>query len=528
MRGPARRLGRARGRAERHGHHGRRRQLLLRRPAARPELQRHARAPFLRARPGLADLQQPECRRPGRLHHVARRARPERARDGERRKSGRRHRHTLRREVRDRYDRLKRRLLFRQPHRERQLHGHALEVSLHVRAPLGHHQITGRVMKQDGTALTGATVALSGSQTSTTTTDSGGNFFFKNLPDGGDYTVTPALSNYTFLPSSKTFGDLGADQATTFTGTLNKYTIGGQVKDAGGKPLAGVALALPGAQSATATSDSNGNYSFANLAAGADYTVTPSKTNYTFTPSNRAVNNLTSDQTADFAAALNHYTLSGVVSGAGGGGLAAVTATLSGAQSATVTTDSNGNYSFANLTAGAGYTVTPSKAGYDFAPSSQVFNNLSSNQPANFTSAPGLFALSGRVVLGNSVGVPGVTLTLTGGQSANATTDSAGNFSFKPLPGGASYTLTPALAGYVFAPASLSLDSLSSDTTAAFNAAPVVFRLSGLVTEKGSPLAGVTVTLEGAHPLLGQRHDQAVTGTDRTYSFSAAALRDYP
>ena len=69
-------------------------------------------------------------------------------------------------------------------------------------------------------------------------------------------------------------------------------------------------------------------------------------------------------------------------------------------------------------------------------------------------------------------------------------------------------------AGYVFTPASLSLDILSSDTTAAFNAAPVVFRLSGLVTEKGSPLAGVTVTLDGAHPLLGQRHDQVVTGTD--------------
>jgi Calx-beta domain/Carboxypeptidase regulatory-like domain/Pectate lyase superfamily protein len=390
---------------------------------------------------------------------------------------------------------------------------------------LGHHQITGRVIKQDGNALAGASVALSGSQTSTTTTDPGGNFAFTSLPDGGNYTVTPALSNYTFSPSSQTFSDLGADHSTIFTGTLNKYTIGGQVKDSGGKPLAGVTLALNGAQSATATSDANGNYSFANLAAGAAYTVTPSKTDYTFTPASKTFASLDSDQTLGFTASLVNFRLSGRVT-ENGAGLGGVNVAVSGSLAATATTDSSGNYSF-NLPAEGSYTVTPSKTNYTFTPPNRAVNNLTSDQTADFTGTLDLHTISGHVVYGNNVGLPGVTVALTGGQSATATTDAAGNFTFKSLPGGASYTLTPALAGYVFTPASQSFDDLSADKSAAFSAAPALHRVSGLLTEKGSPLAGVTVTLEGTHPLLGQQKAQAVTGADGSYAFDAAALGDY-
>jgi len=45
---------------------------------------------------------------------------------------------------------------------------------------------------------------------------------------------------------------------------------------------------LSGAAGMTTTTDGSGNYSFAGLSNGA-YTVTPSRTGYVFTPTNRAV-----------------------------------------------------------------------------------------------------------------------------------------------------------------------------------------------------------------------------------------------
>ena len=77
-------------------------------------------------------------------------------------------------------------------------------------------------------------------------------------------------------------------------------------------------------------------------------------------------------------------TISGRVTDGSNNGISGVTMTLSGSQSRSATTDANGNYSLTNLVAGGNYTVTPSKSGYTFNPPSQTFNNLSSNQTANF------------------------------------------------------------------------------------------------------------------------------------------------
>jgi hypothetical protein len=78
----------------------------------------------------------------------------------------------------------------------------------------------------------------------------------------------------------------------------------------GGTALSGVSLALSGSITGTTTTDSLGNYSFS-VSGGGNYTVTPSLNNYTFTPPTSTFNNVTSDQTANFAAASScTYTLS--------------------------------------------------------------------------------------------------------------------------------------------------------------------------------------------------------------------------
>jgi hypothetical protein len=76
--------------------------------------------------------------------------------------------------------------------------------------------------------------------------------------------------------------------------------------------------------------------------------------------------------------------ISGVISGTGGNG---ATVALSGAATANVTADGSGNYTFTGLANGA-YTVTPSKSGFTFNPTSQnvTLNNLNVSM-VNFTSS---------------------------------------------------------------------------------------------------------------------------------------------
>ena len=78
--------------------------------------------------------------------------------------------------------------------------------------------ITGRITRV-GASLGGVTVNLSGTVTVSTVTDANGNYQFSNLPAGGNYTVTPVLSNHVFTPSSRTFNNLNTNQVADFTAT---------------------------------------------------------------------------------------------------------------------------------------------------------------------------------------------------------------------------------------------------------------------------------------------------------------------
>jgi hypothetical protein len=78
-----------------------------------------------------------------------------------------------------------------------------------------------------------------------------------------------------------------SDCTVTASFAINTYSISGRVTSKN-KGLAGVTMTLSGAASATVMTDTSGNYTFTELANGG-YTVTPSKTGYTFTPTNRAV-----------------------------------------------------------------------------------------------------------------------------------------------------------------------------------------------------------------------------------------------
>ncbi len=140
------------------------------------------------------------------------------------------------------------------------------------------------------------------------------------------------------------------------------YGISGTI---GGETASGVTVTLAAAGSGTTTTtDASGNYAFSGLASGS-YKVTPSKAGYTFTPASLDVTiGSTSATGQNFTAAAITYSISGQVTGTSPSG---VTVSLTGAASATTSTDASGNYAFPGLASGS-YTVTPTKTGYEFAP----------------------------------------------------------------------------------------------------------------------------------------------------------------
>ncbi len=115
---------------------------------------------------------------------------------------------------------------------------------------------------------------------------------------------------------------------------------------------------------------------------------------------------------------ISTHTISGSVT-LNGSGVPGVTVSLSGAATASTTTDSNGNYSFGDIANGS-YTITPSLTGYAFSPSnsSQTMNNANISG-VNFTE-------SGSTIV----------VTTPAGSGTAGFTNGAGNSASFNLPSG--------------------------------------------------------------------------------------------
>ncbi|MFC1694360.1 hypothetical protein ACFL1R_12745, partial [Candidatus Latescibacterota bacterium] len=229
------------------------------------------------------------------------------------------------------------------------------------------YTISGTVSGADG-----VTIKLSGDDSDSQVVNDGGSYSF-TVAEGGNYAVTPIKTGYTFNPASQTFNNVTSNQTQNFTAVPITFTISGTVSGTNG-----VTITLNGDKEQSLVVDDGGTYSFT-VDYGGNYTLTPSKTDYTFSPGSQAFNNVTSNQTQNFAANVITYTISGTVSGADG-----VTVTLSGGKSDGRIVNNGESYSF-TVELGGSYTVTTTKVGYTFTPFSKTFSNVTSNQTQNFT-----------------------------------------------------------------------------------------------------------------------------------------------
>jgi hypothetical protein len=299
---------------------------------------------------------------------------------------------------------------------------------------------------------------------------------------------------------------------TTFriTGTLTPGSAG-----------AGATVALSGNANATATADGSGNYSFSGLANG-NYTITPTRKGYVFSPSSGSVTIGGSDVTMPpFTGAVQTFTVAGAITPAANG--AGATVTLSGAGNASTTADSAGNYSFTSLSNGA-YTITPARTGYVFTPPNQNITVNGANVTAvSFAAAPQsaqTFTLSGT--LSPATGGAGAAVVLSGVASGTTTANSSGSYSFPGLANG-TYAVTPSNAGYSFNPTTQAV-TISNANVSGVNftvsVAAATYTVSGSITP-ASLGAGVAVMLSGP--------GSATTTADSSgnYSFTALANGSY-
>ncbi|MCM3906180.1 MAG: FG-GAP-like repeat-containing protein [Pyrinomonadaceae bacterium] len=314
-------------------------------------------------------------------------------------------------------------------------------------------------------------------------------------------------------------------QANSISVLLNQtgpYNISGVVRDTNGAAMSGVGISLTGGAPEFTTTDSNGAYTFLDLANGGNFTVTPFKTNYSFAPSTLNVMNLSSNVTGDFTGTLLNYSISGTVRDTFGNPMSGVTITLTGSQSNVVTTASDGRYSFTNLPGGGNYTVTPSLAGFLFSPPGSTINNLSSNRIASFTGARATYTISGVVTdVGNGSSIENLTVLLSGTKYATAVTNFSSGYSFSGLPADGDYTVTAYSSGanglftsvLMLAPVSRTFNALSGNVTANFSARRLIFGVSSLNPEgiaQGDlngdgklDLAVATTTGSNIHVLIG-------------------------
>ena len=146
------------------------------------------------------------------------------------------------------------------------------------------------------------------------------------------------------------------------------------------------------------------------------------------------------------------YAISGTITSSTGAALGGVSVSNG---SSTVSTNSSGVYTFTGLINGT-YTLTPSLSGYTFAPATRSVSVNGANvsgQSFTGTATTSSYSVSGTITTSAGAALGGVSVS---NGSSTVSTNSSGVYTFTGLING-TYTLTPSLSGYTFAPATRSV-----------------------------------------------------------------------
>ncbi|HEV7744099.1 MAG TPA: LamG-like jellyroll fold domain-containing protein [Pyrinomonadaceae bacterium] len=384
--------------------------------------------------------------------------------------------------------------------------------------------VSGKVRDDNNGSLAGVELTLADrtdGTTSTALTAAAGEFLFTVSP-GHSFTVTPSATPF-FNFTAQTGEGISNDRVLEFRGARRTYSVSGKLTGAANR-TAGLNVNLGGYQTATTTTNNNGDFVFAALPAGRDYTVTvPTTPYYTFAA--KSINNLSENQVADFAGTLRYYTVSGRAQ-LGPNSASGLAIPISGSQNITLIADDDGRYSV-SLPAGGNYTIAPTLPFWDIFPAVDVINDLSSDQTlcCNFTGFNQQFSISGTFKDRANNPLAGVTVTMLSPdmpsfEARTRITDSSGHFEFALFLAGHSYTLTPtSTPAFKFTPQTIAV--LSSEQNLSFIGLRRI-ELNGRVRDElGHGMIGVTLTLAGTE------NDSTTTAADGSYSLTATETGNY-
>ena len=183
-----------------------------------------------------------------------------------------------------------------------------------------------------------------------------------------------------------------------------------------------------------------------------------------------------------FALPATTYTISG------NAGVAGASLDYTDVTTKTVTADGAGDYSFTVSNNWSG-TVTPSLTGYTFSPASRDYTDVLLDQTGqDYTATAITYTISGNA------GVSGASLGYTDSTPQTAIADGVGDYSFE-VSYNWSGTVTPALAGYTFSPASRDYtDVLLDQTGQDYSTTATIYTISGNAGVPGASLDYTDIT----------------------------------
>ncbi|MGH9820735.1 MAG: MSCRAMM family protein, partial [Pyrinomonadaceae bacterium] len=155
--------------------------------------------------------------------------------------------------------------------------------------------------------------------------------------------------------------------------------------------------------------------------------------------------------------------ITGLAQDADGNPLSGVTVFLTGNEDRTTTTDSDGLFTFVNLTDGANYNVQPKLFGFVFDQYSEDVVNTSGERSVVFSGIPGLYQISGHVADQSGTSIDGVSVSISGSATDSVKTGADGNYTFADLPADGTYGVSAADGVHGFAPSELTADPLIGD-----------------------------------------------------------------
>ncbi len=257
---------------------------------------------------------------------------------------------------------------------------HMFSRLIEVEAWSNVYERIGGTATLNGQPMAGVTVAASNGGTCSSSDASGA--YSCSVVQGWSGAVTPSLPGYVFVPASRTYASVQANQsAQDYAGTPGTYTLSGTVT-ANGAPLSGASLS-GGAGASCTSSDAAGHYS-CTVTGGWSGTITPSLSTFTFTPASLSYTNVVANQSArDYTAA--GVTIAGTVRL---GGVPLAGAALSGGTGTACTSSDTAGQYVCTVPQGWSGTLMISASGYSFAPALRAYVNAQVNLAGeDFTAA---------------------------------------------------------------------------------------------------------------------------------------------